>query len=265
MRSLLHRAERRVEQDEPDADERADADHLPLEAAADHALRERGDQRRLRRGQRIRRDARRRSRAPAKPYALASRLSTDGITAAPAATPTMSAICWRIGDAPTSWPVFRSCRLSFEIVAQANTIAVTNSANATSAGRVVRRRRHGERERRRADDDRQDADARDRAVRRADESRHVAADAGDEEADDRTRTAPRSSVSVTALRREHGRAARTCTRATPAISEARDRERDRSSGGERSRSRSSPVAAARDARACSRVRRPPASRACASV
>ena len=31
--------------------------------------------------------------APAKPYALASRLSTDGITDAPAATPTMSAIC----------------------------------------------------------------------------------------------------------------------------------------------------------------------------
>ena len=57
----------------------------------------------------------------------------------------MSAICWRIGDAPTSWPVLRSCRLSFEIVAQANTIAVTNSAKATSAGRVSARRRHGER------------------------------------------------------------------------------------------------------------------------
>ncbi len=74
--------------------------------------------------------------APAKPYALASRLSTKGITAAPAPTPTMSATCCRIGDAPTSCPVFRSCRLSFEIVAHANTIAVMNSANATSAGRV---------------------------------------------------------------------------------------------------------------------------------
>src|SRR5687768_6214166 len=74
--------------------------------------------------------------APAKPYAFASRLSTDGITAAPAATPTMSAICWRIGDAPTSCPVLRSCRLSFEIVAHANTIAVTKSENATSAWRV---------------------------------------------------------------------------------------------------------------------------------
>src|SRR5439155_24214128 len=69
-------------------------------------------------------------------YALASRLSTDGITDAPAATPTMSATCCRIGEAPTNWPVLRSCKLSFEIVAQANTIAVTKSAKATSAGRV---------------------------------------------------------------------------------------------------------------------------------
>ena len=96
----------------------------------------------------------------------------------------MSAICWRIGDAPTSWPVLRSCRLSFEIVAHAKTIDVTKSAKATSAGRCLRRRRHGHDEDRRAEHDRQDADARDRAVRRADESRHVAADAGDEEADE---------------------------------------------------------------------------------
>ena len=96
----------------------------------------------------------------------------------------MSAICWRIGDAPTSWPVFRSCRLSFEIVAQAKTIAVTNSANATSAGRVSAVGGTASDEHRRADHDRQNADAGDRAVRRADESRHVAADAGDEEADD---------------------------------------------------------------------------------
>src|SRR5437763_9934468 len=40
-------------------------------------------------------------------------------------------ICWRIGEAPTSWPVLRSCRLSFEIVAQAKTIAVMKSAKAT--------------------------------------------------------------------------------------------------------------------------------------
>src|SRR6185295_235779 len=74
--------------------------------------------------------------APANPYAFVSRLSTQGITDAPAATPTMSAICWRIGEAPTSWPVFKSCKLSFEIVAHAKTIAVTKSAKATSAGRV---------------------------------------------------------------------------------------------------------------------------------
>ena len=65
-----------------------------------------------------------------------SRFKTDGITAAPAATPTMSAICWRMGDAPTSWPVFRSCRLSFEIVAHAKTIAVMKRAKATRAGLV---------------------------------------------------------------------------------------------------------------------------------
>src|SRR4051812_18193691 len=74
--------------------------------------------------------------APANPYALASRLSTDGITDAPAATPTIRATRCRIGDAPTSWPVLRSWRLSLEIVAQANTIAVMNSEKATSAGRV---------------------------------------------------------------------------------------------------------------------------------
>src|SRR3954467_1263127 len=42
-----------------------------------------------------------------------------------------------MGDAPTSCPVFRSWRLSLEIVAHANTIAVTKSARATSAWRVA--------------------------------------------------------------------------------------------------------------------------------
>ena len=41
--------------------------------------------------------------------------------AAPAATPTMSATCCRIGEARTSCPVLRSCRLSLEMVAQAKT------------------------------------------------------------------------------------------------------------------------------------------------
>src|ERR1043166_7053034 len=57
------------------------------------------------------------------------------MTEAPAAAPTINAICCRLGDAPPSWPVLRSCRLSFEIVAQAKTIAVTKRAKATSAGR----------------------------------------------------------------------------------------------------------------------------------
>ena len=56
MRSGFDGRQHRVEQDQPDADQRADADHLPVEAAADDALRERRDQRRLRRGQRILRD-----------------------------------------------------------------------------------------------------------------------------------------------------------------------------------------------------------------
>jgi hypothetical protein len=53
-------------------------------------------------------------------------------------TPMMSATCCRHGVAPTSCPVLRSCRLSFEIVATLMTIAVTNSANATSAAVEVR-------------------------------------------------------------------------------------------------------------------------------
>ena len=63
------------------------------------------------------------------------RATCDSGTAAwvSAPTPTMSAICCRIGEAPTSCPVLRSCRLSLEIVAHANTIAVTNSAKAISA------------------------------------------------------------------------------------------------------------------------------------
>ena len=39
------------------------------------------------------------------------------------------------GVAPTSWPVFRSWRLSFEMVAIENTIAIVNSAYAVSAWR----------------------------------------------------------------------------------------------------------------------------------
>ncbi len=52
--------------------------------------------------------------------------------AAPAMTPMTSASCCFHGVASTSWPVFRSCRLLLAMVATANTIAVTNSAKATS-------------------------------------------------------------------------------------------------------------------------------------
>ncbi len=52
---------------------------------------------------------------------------------APASTPTISAICCAQGAAPTSWPVFRSCRLSLEVVAAAKTMESVNSAKAISA------------------------------------------------------------------------------------------------------------------------------------
>ena len=93
----------------------------------------------------------------------------------------MSATCCRHGEAPTSWPVLRSCRLSFEIVAHANTMAVTKSANATSVGCRLGRRMLHQHEHRRSDHHRQNADAGDRAVRRADEPGHVAADRRDHE------------------------------------------------------------------------------------
>ena len=46
----------------------------------------------------------------------------------PKTTPMTSATCCFQGVAPTSWPVLRSCRLSLEIVATLNTIAVVKSA-----------------------------------------------------------------------------------------------------------------------------------------
>ncbi len=107
------------------------------------------------------------------------------MTTAPKITPSTSATCCRHGVAPTSWPVFRSCRLSLEMVATPKMIAVTNKAKATSAlvasasapgnssDKDQRNAEHGE-----------DADARNRAVRRADQAGHVAADRGDHDARD---------------------------------------------------------------------------------
>src|ERR1700758_1750645 len=56
-----------------------------------------------------------------------------GITTAPATTPTTNEACCRQGEAFTSWPVFKSCRLSFDMVATEKTIAVTNNEKATRA------------------------------------------------------------------------------------------------------------------------------------
>src|ERR1700747_3427562 len=56
-----------------------------------------------------------------------------GITTAPAKTPTTKEACCRQGVAFTSWPVFKSCRLSFDMVGTEKTIAVTNNEKATRA------------------------------------------------------------------------------------------------------------------------------------
>ena len=71
---------------------------------------------------------------PTKPLAAFSRLRITGITAEPATTPITRATCWRHGVASTSWPVFRSWRLSFEMTATAKTMPVINSAKATIEG-----------------------------------------------------------------------------------------------------------------------------------
>ena len=54
------------------------------------------------------------------------RLSTGGMTMAPKTTPMTSATCCFHGVESTSWPVLRSWRLSFEMVATPKTTAVTN-------------------------------------------------------------------------------------------------------------------------------------------
>ncbi len=53
QRVALRRAQRLVNGDDQRADQRADADETPVDLSSDHALRQRGDQRRLRRGQRL--------------------------------------------------------------------------------------------------------------------------------------------------------------------------------------------------------------------
>ena len=71
--------------------------------------------------------------APTKPKLVIISCSTGGMIAEPNSTPMISATCCFHGVAPTIWPVLRSCRLSFEMVAIPNTTAAVNSVNATSA------------------------------------------------------------------------------------------------------------------------------------
>ena len=71
--------------------------------------------------------------APTKPKLRFRRSRIGGMTTAPKITPRISENCCRHGVAPTSCPVLRSWRLSFEMVATPNTTAVTNKAKATSA------------------------------------------------------------------------------------------------------------------------------------
>ena len=65
---------------------------------------------------------------PTKPIPLLRTFSTGGMMSEPNTTPIRSATCCFHGVAPTNWPVFKSWRLSFEIVATPNTMPVTISA-----------------------------------------------------------------------------------------------------------------------------------------
>ena len=64
---------------------------------------------------------------PWKPKLVCMRPRTGGITRAPKTTPITRATCCFHGVASTSWPVLRSCRLSFAIVAMQKTMAAVNS------------------------------------------------------------------------------------------------------------------------------------------
>ena len=74
---------------------------------------------------------------PSNPKACSITCNTGGITIDPNTTPIINATCCRHGVASTNWPVFRSCKLSFEIVAIPNTTAAVNSVYATKAGAFV--------------------------------------------------------------------------------------------------------------------------------
>ncbi len=102
-------------------------------------------------------------------------------------TPMISATCCFQGVASTSWPVLRSCRLLFAIVATAEHDRGHEQGEGDESwlrgGRQLGA--YADDQEQRSPDHGQDADARERTVRRADEPRHVAADGGDEEAHER--------------------------------------------------------------------------------
>ena len=88
-----------VERDDQRADDRADADHVPRQLAAEHALGDRRHQRRLRRRAA---DADAPASAAPMPYACASRFSTGAMISAHENAPIVSITCCFHGVAPTS-------------------------------------------------------------------------------------------------------------------------------------------------------------------
>ena len=92
-----------------------------------------------------------------------------------------SITCWRQGVAPTSWPAFRSCRLS---PATAAALQVTAPIMIAATGPDRGARAHDCEQHERGEQDGRDRDAGDRVVRGTDEARHVAAHRGEHEAGD---------------------------------------------------------------------------------
>ena len=136
MRSLPKRTQHRIEDDQPDAHDRADAEHLPVERAADHALGEGRDERCLWSGEGMWRENAD-VRGAGKTVCLRQEVEDKrNHRRAGGDADDEGDLLTHRAEAPTSWPVFKSCKLSFEIVAQAKTIAVMNREKATSALRL---------------------------------------------------------------------------------------------------------------------------------
>ena len=92
-----------------------------------------------------------------------------------------SITCWRQGVAPTSWPAFRSCRLSPATAAAHADHRADHDRRDRTDGRTLA---HDREQQQRGEQDGRDRDAGDRVVRGADQAGHVAADRGKHEARD---------------------------------------------------------------------------------